>query len=172
MYIPFFSARPVSQVRGHPNIVGLRGICESTSVQDFFSTRLDDLILKPRVEPLPISQVLSMSLDAARGLQALHEVPGGAIVHYDLKPAQLMVGEDGTVKINDFNMCQFTDADAEGKTCPFTSVASNPGMHVCVRILAQVCLCMCSCLCVCVFVPLCVRMRAFVCACSCLCVRV
>lgn len=87
-----------------------------------------NLIFKPGAERLPISTVLRLSLDTARGLQALHEAPGGAIVHYDLKPDQMMLDGNGTLKISDFNMCRFTDTDAEGKTCPFEAHASKAGV--------------------------------------------
>lgn len=61
-----------------------------------------------------------MALDAARGLQALHEAPGGPIVHFDLKPQQLMFDEHGRVKINDLNMARFMDRSATtGDLCPF-----------------------------------------------------
>lgn len=68
-----------------------------------------------------------MALDAARGLQALHEAPGGAIVHFDVKPEQMMLDGNGRIKINDLNMIYFADADVDGNTCPFDSLASRIG---------------------------------------------
>ena len=68
-----------------------------------------------------------MALDAARGLQALHEAPGGAIVHFDIKPQQMMLDKKGRIKINDLNMCRFVDADADGNSCAFESGASRVG---------------------------------------------
>lgn len=73
-----------------------------------------------------------MALDAARGLQAMHEASGGAIVHYDIKPQQMMLDENGRVKINDLNMCLFAPADEDGNTCAFPAPASPPGVCVCV----------------------------------------
>lgn len=88
---------------------------------------LDELVLSSQ-ELLPIERVVRIARDAARGLQGLHEVPGGAVVHFDLKPHQLMLGVNGMVKINDLNMCRFTGMDEDGNTCPFTeSHASRPG---------------------------------------------
>ncbi|CBN74430.1 Serine/threonine-protein kinase pkn5 [Ectocarpus siliculosus] len=116
-----------TRVRGHPNVVDLVGICGPSSVSEYFAVRLDDLVLKAGAQPLPILTVVSMALDAARGLQALHEAPGGAIVHFDMKPQQLMVDDQGRLKINDLNMCSFTDADADGNTCPYESTASRVG---------------------------------------------
>lgn len=116
----------IRQVRGHPNIVGLLGICGHTSVSEYYALHLDDLVLGA-TERIPISKVVPMALDAARGLQALHEVSGGAVVHYDIKPQQLMIDPKGRIKINDLNMCRFTDADAKGNLCPFSGSQSQLG---------------------------------------------
>lgn len=70
---------------------------------------------------------VSLALDAARGLQALHEAPGGPIVHYDIKPQQMMLDANGRIKINDLNTCQFADADMDGNSCPFTMSATGVG---------------------------------------------
>lgn len=71
---------------------------------------------------------VSMALDATRGLQALHEAAGGPIVHFDIKPQQLMLDENGTVKLTDFNLCKYLDTDADGNTCPLKmSKSHRPG---------------------------------------------
>ncbi|CAM9415572.1 unnamed protein product [Ectocarpus sp. 12 AP-2014] len=120
-------ATALDEVRGHPNIVHMLGLCESSSVSEFLPGRLDDLVLKDGAKPLPIALVVSMALDAARGLQALHEAPGGAIVHSDIKPQQLMLDEYGRVKINDLSMCRFPPTDVEGNTCPYPARACKSG---------------------------------------------
>lgn len=68
-----------------------------------------------------------MALDAARGLQALHEAPGGPIVHFDIKPHQMMLDANGRLKINDLNLVRFPRADKDGNSCPFKSSASGVG---------------------------------------------
>jgi serine/threonine protein kinase len=51
---------------------------------------------------------LQWALDVARGIQALHEMPGGSIVHADLQAKQFLVSPTtGIVKVNDFNRCRF-----------------------------------------------------------------
>lgn len=52
----------VSQVRGHPHIVGLLGVCESASVSEYFEARLEDLVLKPGAKPLPIVSVVRQNV--------------------------------------------------------------------------------------------------------------
>ena len=48
-------------------------------------------------------------------------------MHYDIKPQQMMLDENGRVKINDLNTCQFADADADGNSCPFAMSAVGVG---------------------------------------------
>ncbi|CAN0242595.1 unnamed protein product, partial [Hapterophycus canaliculatus] len=65
-------------------------------------------------EPLPIRQVVSMSLDAAIGLKALHEVADAPIVHFDVKIDQLFVDDDGNVSLADFNLAYFMGTKLDG----------------------------------------------------------
>lgn len=117
------------QVRGHPNVLGILGLCESDSVSEYCDRSLDKLVLGTPVR-LPILRVVGLALDAARGLQALHDHPGGAIVHYDIKPHQLMLDDKGVLKINDLNMCWFADADVNGTSCTWNDAhASAPGAY-------------------------------------------
>lgn len=59
-----------------------------------------------------------MALDAAKALQALHEASIAPIVHFDIKPQQLLLGEDGRLMLNDFNMAQFMGIRGSGVSCP------------------------------------------------------
>ncbi len=68
-----------------------------------------------------------MALDMARGLQALHEAPGGPIVHLDIKPQQMMVDDEGRVKINNLNLVRFPSADKDQNSCPFKFAALEVG---------------------------------------------
>lgn len=62
--------------------------------------------------PLPIDRALSYVVQAARGLRCAHE---HGIVHRDVKPANLMLADDGTVKVLDLGLARrngAADADA------------------------------------------------------------
>ncbi|CAM9516460.1 unnamed protein product [Ectocarpus sp. 12 AP-2014] len=109
-------------VRGNPNIVQTLGICNTTVVTEAYMLDIQSAVRK-RTTALPIGEAVTMSLDAVRGLQALHEAVGGPIVHFDIKPAQLLVTGNGRVKLNDFNVAWFMSRRPDGKPCPFNMLA-------------------------------------------------
>lgn len=100
------------------------GLCNTTVVTEAYATDIQSA-MKKRTGTLPVRSAVVLSLGAARGLQALHEA---GIVHYDIKPAQMLVtdsssrGPDGgepLVKLNDFNVVFFTSSGPDGTPCPF-----------------------------------------------------
>lgn len=120
----------------------LLGKCDSDLITEYFPVYLESVILgtKPDSESYKSSEssqkavglpelstrrILEMALDAARGLQAMHEVDGGPIVHADLQPRQLLLDGNGVVKINDLNRCRFMGRDEEGNPCPFRIAKGN-----------------------------------------------
>lgn len=102
------------------------GLCNTTVVTEAFAMDIQTT-MKRRTGTLPLRSAVSMSLDGVRGLQALHEA---SIVHYDVKPAQMLVAEDELeggggggelrVKLNDFNVVFFMSSRPDGTPCPFT----------------------------------------------------
>lgn len=99
-------------------------------ITEYFPRYLDVLLLgdddssDPK-EEIPIREVIRMALEAGRGLQAMHEMPGGPVVHADLQPRQLLMDENRVVKINDLNRCRFMGRDADGEPCPFKISKGN-----------------------------------------------
>lgn len=127
-------------MRGHPNVVGMLGFCDTTIATEYHDKFLNTLMLSGPdwTTGLSILRIISMALDAARGLQALHEAAGGPIVHFDMKPQQLLLTEDGRVKVNDLNSAHFLSSNASGHPCPFTSGrASQPAAWVAPEKIAQ-----------------------------------
>lgn len=100
-------------------MVGMLGVCNSTLVTEYYSIHFDQVILRQQ-RKFPIETMVAMALDAARGLQALHEASASPIVHFDLKPQQLLMDETGRVLVNDLNMAQFLDVNENGGACPFS----------------------------------------------------
>ncbi|CAN0458617.1 unnamed protein product [Scytosiphon promiscuus] len=101
------------------------GTCDTTVVSGFYPTTLAGVIRASRPERLSARKVVSMGLDAARGLQALHEASIAPIVQFDMKPHQLLVAEDGRVMLNDFNAAQFMGTRPSGAPCPMQRSAAR-----------------------------------------------
>src|SRR5262249_14817027 len=57
--------------------------------------------------PLPVPRGLDYLIQAARGLEAAH---GMGIVHRDIKPGNLMLDREGTVRVLDLGLARIVDA--------------------------------------------------------------
>ncbi|GAA0366384.1 serine/threonine protein kinase [Actinoallomurus spadix] len=60
-----------------------------------------------RDAPMPPDRVLEVVASAAAALAVAH---GAGLVHRDVKPGNLLVGRDGTIKITDFGIARAVDA--------------------------------------------------------------
>ena len=60
--------------------------------------------------PIPWRRALEIGYELARGLAVAHQV---GVVHRDVKPANVMLSSDGSVKILDFGIASLVDATGE-----------------------------------------------------------
>jgi len=114
----------------HPNITNVYdvGSAEFEGRRlDFVVTELlsgktlDKLIANSR---LPLPEALGYAIQIAGALAAAH---GAGIVHRDFKPSNVMVSKDGQVKILDFGLAAFTDAETPGAHATAGQVKSSTG---------------------------------------------
>ncbi|CAM9966466.1 unnamed protein product, partial [Discosporangium mesarthrocarpum] len=116
----------IHQQMRHPRIVSLTDVFEIS--HDSFATVLElcrgtDLERRLRErKTLPEKDARALVLQIARGLLYLNTAQGEgeeqrrAIIHYDLKPGNILFDENGDVKITDFGLSKIVDEDSGGGT--------------------------------------------------------
>jgi serine/threonine protein kinase/tetratricopeptide (TPR) repeat protein len=93
----------------HPNIATIYDIGETPERPYLVLEYLRGQSLRARIKkgPLPIEEALRVGGALAEGLAAAHS---HGIVHRDVKSANIMLGDDGSVKILDFGLARLADA--------------------------------------------------------------
>jgi serine/threonine protein kinase/tetratricopeptide (TPR) repeat protein len=94
----------------HPNICTIYGFEETSDGALFLIMAFyDGETVKQRLGrgPMPVADAVDLAIQAAVGLGAAH---AHGIVHRDVKPANLMIAKDGTLKILDFGLACVPEA--------------------------------------------------------------
>lgn len=110
-------ARAASALQ-HPNIVQVFDYGQSAESYYIVMEYIDGMdlrrYLKRRGNVLPIERAVEIARSVSLGLGAAHR---RGIVHRDVKPQNIMVNDDGLVKLTDFGIASmYKDADAERLT--------------------------------------------------------
>lgn len=108
----------------HPNIAHVHGLEESGGVTALVMELVegDDLSLRIAAGPIPLMQALPIALQIASALEAAHEQ---GVIHRDLKPGNIKIRPDGTVKVLDFGLAKsLSQPDA----APTITALSSPGL--------------------------------------------
>jgi predicted ATPase len=104
----------------HPNIVTIYEVGQSDATYYIAMELIEGSSLRELVAagPLPLRRLLSISAQIADGLAKAH---AAGIVHRDLKPDNLMVSNDGFVKILDFGLAKLVPIRSESLSEASTS---------------------------------------------------
>ena len=98
----------------HPNILTIYEIGEFEGTNFITAEFVDGLTLRARMkaEALPPELALDITMQIASALSAAH---AAGIIHRDIKPENVMVRADGLVKVLDFGIAKFTQAEGNEK---------------------------------------------------------
>ena len=109
-------------VLSHPNIVKVYDVSFGDLIQYIVMEYIDGITLKEFIErqgSLRWKDAVHFTLQILRALQHAHEK---GIVHRDVKPQNIMVLTDGTIKVTDFGIARF--ARSEYKTMTDKAIGS------------------------------------------------
>jgi len=105
----------VASALNHPNIVGIHEVGSDQGV-DFIAMEFVEGNTLKEVIPakgLPLMKALDYAVQMAGGLAKAH---ASGVLHRDLKPGNIMVTQDGTVKLLDFGLARRLPSDEEHQT--------------------------------------------------------
>ncbi len=109
-------------VLSHPNIVKIYDVGFSDKIQFIVMEYIDGITLKEFMEQqgvLKWKDSVHFIIQILRALQHAHD---RGIVHRDIKPQNIMLFQDGTIKVMDFGIARF--AREEGKTISDKAIGS------------------------------------------------
>ncbi|MCG8423258.1 MAG: protein kinase [Proteobacteria bacterium] len=92
----------------HPNVVSIYRVGHLDGRPFIISEFIRGTGLHQVPRPIAWRHVLEISIGMARGLAAAHRQ---GILHRDIKPANAILSEDGSVKILDFGLAKFLEAN-------------------------------------------------------------
>ena len=90
----------------HPNIVSVYDVSRTSDMEYIVMELIDGITLKDYLErrsPLDWTQTTFFALQIAKALEHAHS---RGIIHRDIKPQNIMVLRDGTVKVTDFGIAR------------------------------------------------------------------
>lgn len=100
----------------HPNIIKVYDVCFSTKFQSIVMEYVDGVTLKEYLEqqsPLSWKETLHFVIQILKALDHAHE---RGIVHRDIKPQNVMMLSDGSIKITDFGIARFARSETRTLT--------------------------------------------------------
>jgi serine/threonine-protein kinase len=99
----------------HPNIAHVYGIEESGDTRCIVMELVHGETLQERIKkgPIPVDDTLAIAKQIAEALEAAHDK---GVIHRDLKPGNIMLTNDGRVKVLDFGLAKAYETNPSNPT--------------------------------------------------------
>ena len=97
----------------HPNIVSIYDVGSGDGPQYIVMEYINGITLQQYLDAkkvLPLHDAIAIMEQTLKGIQHAHE---RGVVHRDLKPQNIMLLEDGTVKVTDFGIARMASVDTK-----------------------------------------------------------
>jgi serine/threonine protein kinase len=109
----FYQEAKAAGSLNHPNIVTVYDIGKSGNVVYMAMELLEGRELRALGAPLPPTLAVDLAAQIAEGLAYAHQ---HGVVHRDVKPANIMILQNGTAKITDFGIARMRVAEVRTQT--------------------------------------------------------
>ena len=100
-------------VLSHPNIVRVYNVSFGDRLQYIVMEYVDGITLKEYIEQQSVINWKEAVHFMGQILAALQHAHDKGIVHQDIKPQNIMLLQDGTIKVTDFGIARFSRADSD-----------------------------------------------------------
>ncbi|XP_042468376.1 rust resistance kinase Lr10-like [Zingiber officinale] len=115
----------------HINLVKLYGFCFDTSVKalvyEYMENGSLDKFLFNDDQRIEWGKLHEIAVGTAKGIRYLHEECQHKIVHYDIKPANVLLTANFTPKVADFGLAKFCDREGISSVTTLTGARGTPG---------------------------------------------
>ncbi len=104
----FYNESKVVQTLSHPNIVKVHDVVSDGGSQFIVMEYMDGISLKEYIEKVSViswKEAVHFTIQILRALQHAHD---RSVIHRDIKPQNIMLMGDGSIKVMDFGIARFS----------------------------------------------------------------